>query len=124
LASEGWLAVALRSFELLLADGSVAPESRDRLVSGVADVSRVLRGGAGGSGTEEGAGPLLESAAWLLSTSVPKLSFPCDGSDRTDLDGAPWKGTFGAGSDVTLYTGGLSRWNWSEISKERAIPGI
>jgi hypothetical protein len=89
LASEDWLAAALRSFELLLADGLVAPESRDRLTSGLAELSPELRGGGGGSAAAEGAGSLLGSADLLLSTSAPKLSFPCDGSDRADLDGAP-----------------------------------
>jgi hypothetical protein len=44
------------------------------------------------------------SAAALLSTSAPKLSFPCDGSDLTGLCGALWKDTFVGASDVTLTT--------------------
>ncbi|MDO9061010.1 MAG: hypothetical protein Q7U92_18585, partial [Bradyrhizobium sp.] len=62
-------------------------------------------------------------AGALVSTSAAKLSLPRDWSDRPDFAGvAPWKDKFGAGSVVTLNTGGLSRWSWTEISKDRAIP--
>jgi hypothetical protein len=45
----------------------------------------------------------------LESTSVPKLSLPCEASGRAGFGAAVWKDMLVAASDVTLYTGGLSR---------------
>jgi hypothetical protein len=76
LASEDGSALALRASELLLADGSAVPASRERPLSEAVDASLERRGGAGCSGAEGAEGPLLAPAAALLSTSAPKLSFP------------------------------------------------
>jgi hypothetical protein len=80
-------ALALASSELSLTDGPVAPALFDWLLSEEADVSMERRGGGAGSGAGELEGPLLASAAVLLSTSAPKISFPCAEADRADLDG-------------------------------------
>jgi hypothetical protein len=63
----------------------------------------------------------LPAAAVLLSSSVPKLSVPDGWSYCAGLCSAPCKDTFAGTPDVTLYTGGLSQWNWTRISKDRAI---
>jgi hypothetical protein len=80
-------ALELPSSELSLADWPVAPALFVWLLSGGADVSLERRGGGGGSGAVEVEGALLASAAVLLSTSAPKISFPCAESDRADRDG-------------------------------------
>jgi hypothetical protein len=57
----------------------------------------------------------------LLSTSDAKLP----DVERSSLAGfgrASWNDTLEAVSDVTLNTGGLSRWIQRSISKDRAIP--
>jgi hypothetical protein len=116
LASEDCPAGASWLFELFLADWSAAELSRGGLLSAAVDVSLDRRGAADCSCAMAAARSLAAAAAAaLLSTSAAKLSFPADrsGVDRAGLGGAPWKDTFAAASDVTLTTGGLSRWNWT-----------
>jgi hypothetical protein len=63
---------------------------------------------------------LLPSVGALLSTSAAKLSFPGDWSDLPALGGGAWKDTLGAGSVVTLNTGGLSR---MDLARDQQGPG-
>jgi hypothetical protein len=79
-------------------------------------VSSPRRGCAGGGCVVVGARSFPASAGVLLSTIASKLSPRAESepaSDLAGLCGAPWKDTFDAASDVTLYTGGLYSWNWT-----------
>jgi hypothetical protein len=83
----GWLADALFAGPELSAGGGVLSEWF----------------GAGGWCAVEFA--LLASAAVLLSTSAPKMSFPGGWSERAERCAAPWNDTFAAASELTLNTG-------------------
>jgi hypothetical protein len=100
----GWLAALFAGPELSAAGGAL-------LLS--------LFGGAGGGCCAIEAA-LLASEAVLLSTSAPKKSFPGGWSYRAGLCAAPWKDAFAAASDVTLNTGGLSRW---DLPQDQQGPG-
>jgi hypothetical protein len=130
-AVDGWVALALALAapasglcpvvappplaELLLAFWSEAAVLREPLLSACAGLSFEAGGEDDCCGTACGGGCAVEAvwplpasaAAVLLSTSAPK--FACDGSGRADFGGAVGNDTLAAGSDVTLYTGGLSR---------------
>jgi hypothetical protein len=107
LASEGLGVLASRSLEPLAAAWLAGGASCDCVLSVVAGASAEGRWAADGWGAVEAAASLALSAAVLLSTSAPKLSFPDDGSDRAGRCGAPWKDTLVAASGVTLNTGDL-----------------
>lgn len=131
-AVDGWLALALALAapaselgpvvapllaELLLALWSEAAASRDGALSAGAELSFEGGGEEDCCGTACGCCCAVEvaelfpasAATVLLSTSAPKLSVACDWSERADFGGAVGNDTLAAGSDVTLYTGGLSR---------------
>jgi hypothetical protein len=109
LLSEGRLPGASPAFDWFLGPWSAVEESR----GGEAGVwlSSARRGGelCAGAGEFVVSLPVSAAAAALLSSSAPKLSVPCDGSGRAGLCGAPWNDTLVGASDVTLYTGCLSR---------------
>ena len=109
LASESCLVVASRLSELFLAVWSADAVSRDRVLSAVGAASSERRCDADCCCAVEVGRSLPASVAVLLSTSAPKLSFPDDWSDLTDLCGGAWKDRLVGASGVTLYTGGLSR---------------
>jgi hypothetical protein len=88
-SSEDCLAVPLRSSAVLPAVWSDAAALRDPLLSEVAGASPERRCGTGCSGAVEAVRSLPVSIAVLLSTSAPKLSFPCDGSGLAGRDDAP-----------------------------------
>jgi hypothetical protein len=106
--------------ESLLVDGPGGAALCDPplFAAGGALSERNCEAGCGGGVAVE----LLASLLVLLSTSAPKILLPGLESDLTARGGALWKGTFVAGSDVTLYTGGLSQWFQPMISKDRATP--
>jgi hypothetical protein len=87
LASERCLTAASRSSEAFCAALSAEAASRDCLRSAAADASSERRRDADCSCAAEFARSLLVSAAVLLSTSAPKLSFPGDWSERAGLGG-------------------------------------
>jgi hypothetical protein len=110
LASEACWAAAFLSAESLLAVRSAAAALREPVLSGDAAALSDGRGAAADGGCGVGvAASLPVSAGMLESTSVPKLSLLCEASGRADLGAAVWKDMLVAASDVTLYTGGLSR---------------
>ena len=80
-------------------------------------------GGAGGSGSCGAGRLLLPEDAALLSTRAAKLSGPERRSSLDDFDRGS-SDTLAAVSDVTLNTGGLSRWIRRSMSKDRATPPI
>jgi hypothetical protein len=88
LASERCLIAASRSSESFCAALSAAAALRDCLRSAAADASSERRRDADCSCAVEFARSLLASAAVLLSTSAPKLSFPGDWSGRAGRGGA------------------------------------
>jgi hypothetical protein len=109
LVSEACCAAAFLSAESLLAVRSAAAALREPVLSGEAAALSDGRGGADGGCAVGAAGSLPMLAGVLESTSVPKLSLPCEASGRAGFGAAVWKDMPVAVSDVTLYTGGLSR---------------
>jgi hypothetical protein len=87
LASERCLIAASRLSESFCAALSADAAWRDCLRSAAAEASSERRRDADCSCAVEFARSLLVSAAVLLSTSAPKLSFPGDGSERAGLGG-------------------------------------
>jgi len=87
LASERCLIAASRSSESFCAALSAEAALRDCLRSAAADASSERRRDAVCSCAVEFARSLLVSAAVLLSTNAPKLSFPGDWSERAGLGG-------------------------------------
>jgi hypothetical protein len=87
LVSERCLIAASRSSESFCAALSADAALRDCLRSAAADASSERRRDADCSCAVEFARSLLVSAAVLLSTSAPKLSFPGDGSERAGRGG-------------------------------------
>jgi hypothetical protein len=87
LASERCLTAASRSSESFCAALSADAALRDCLRSAAADASSERRRDADCCSAVEFARSLLVSAAVLLSTSAPKLSFPGDWSERAGLGG-------------------------------------
>jgi len=108
LASETCWAAFL-SAEALLALRSADAALREVVLSGDAAALSGGRGAADGGCGVGVAGSLPVSAGMLESTSVPKLSLLCEASGRAGFGAAVWKDMLVAASDVTLYTGGLSR---------------
>jgi hypothetical protein len=114
----GLVAVSLRSGEATLEVGADRFWSGGDRVSAVADRLSLGRcggtgaGASGGGAAGIGTGGLLLalSAAMLLSTSAAKLPGPEDRSSLAGFGRTSWNDTLEAVSDVTLNTGGLSRW--------------
>ena len=102
-----WLLELLLAGGALLAGGLVAAPFCDPPLFAAAGAlsEAACQAGCGGAVAAE----LLASLAVLLSSSVPKISFPVLESDLAARGGALEKGAFVAASDVTLYTGGLSQ---------------
>jgi hypothetical protein len=92
-------------FAALFEEGAV---SRGWRLSEAADVPSERGCGAGRSGAAERS--LLAGSAALLSINDEKLSGAGVGSALADRDGALCRDRLAAVSDVTLNTGGLSRW--------------
>jgi hypothetical protein len=109
LASEACWAAAFLPVESLLAVRSAAAALREPALSGAAAALSDGRGAADGGCAVGAAESLPVSAGMLESTSVPKLSLLCEASGRAGFGAAVWKDMLVAASDVTLYTGGLSR---------------
>ena len=109
LASEACWAAAFLSAEALLVVRSADAALREVVLSGDAAALSGGRGAADGGCGVGVAGSLPVAAGMLESTSVLKLSLLCEASGRAGFGAAVWKDMLVAASDVTLYTGGLSR---------------